>query len=154
MNQPDRQDPSIPKAALATSLAIVAFFWLLATSPVLPINLIPVITLFLLNTFGAVILSFAGAAWWGMAATQPASAVRTVLFLLSAVPAIIGWIGANALMPADIGLLLIMAGFVLQWLCDALLLKHLSLPVWVFKLRTWSTAAILAALATAWWLLV
>ena len=72
----------------------------------------------------------------------------------SVTPALIGWFAM--LVPLDTGLLMLAAGFVLQWLGDAWLVRAYPAvaPRWLFALRTILTAGVLANIACAWWFLV
>lgn len=153
MSSSTSPETRIPAAALVTGLGGLIPFWALALSPLMPLELAPVISLFILNTYAAVILSFVGAIWWGMAVTLP-NAPRTAMFCWSVVPALLGWVGAAPIMPADLGLLILMAGFAIQWLLDIVMFRRLDIPPWVLKLRTILTLGVLASLVCAWWLLI
>ncbi len=143
----------IPGAALATGLGGLIPFWFLSLSPLIIRDFPPVIALFAINTYGAVILSFVGAIWWGLAVAIP-NAPRTMMFSWSVVPALLGWVAAVPYMPADLGLLILMAGFALQWILDIVLFPRIAIDVWVLKLRTILTLGVLASLVCAWWILV
>jgi len=150
---------TIPLAALLPGLGGLIPFWLLALAVVLPIGIPPVIALVGFITYGAVILSFVGAIWWGLAAANPGPAAglngpRAMMFLWSVTPALIGWLAT--LVAADLGVLLLAAGFLLQWGFDAVLTNRAPelMPPWVFRLRTLLTAGVLLAMTVAWWLLV
>lgn len=153
MSMSETSESRIPRAALVTGLGGLIPFWALALSPLASLELAPVISLFILNTYGAVILSFVGAIWWGLAVALP-NAPRTAMFCWSVVPALMGWAAAAPIMPADIGLLILMAGFAIQWLLDIALFGKLGVPVWVIRLRTILTLGVLGALVCAWWLLI
>jgi hypothetical protein len=154
-----RMRESIPLSALLPGLGGLIPFWLLALSVVLPIGIPPVIALVAFITYGAVILSFVGAIWWGLAAASPDSpdnpdSPRAMMFLWSVTPALIGWLAT--LVAADLGVLILAAGFLLQWAFDAVLINRAPrfIPPWVFRLRTLLTAGVLLAITAAWWLLV
>lgn len=144
----------IPKSALLPGLLGLIPFYLLALSSLLSLGLPPVIALLGLVTYGAVILSFVGAIWWGVAVNAPTGPGRSALFIWSVVPALIGWLAT--LTAPDISVLLLSGGFLLQWILDAVL--HRKRPDlfagWVFMLRSILTAGVLSALSLAWWLLV
>lgn len=144
----------MPKAALLPGLLGLIPFYVLALSSVASLGLPPVIALLGMVTYGAVILSFVGAIWWGVAIHAPAGAPRTGLFIWSVIPALIGWFAT--LTAPDLGVLLLSAGFLIQWVLDAFLSKkHPTLfPPWVFMLRSILTAGVLSALSLSWWLLV
>ena len=145
------QPARIPAAALIPGLLGVLPFWGLALSTQLSSGLDPLLALMALIMYGAIILSFVGALWWGMAVHAPATAPRAVMFVWSVVPALIGW---TAIMtePA-IGLRMLIAGLALQWLLDGLLMRYIPslIPRWVFRLRTMLTLGATSALGFAWW---
>jgi len=153
-NHPTPVESSIPLAALLPGLAGLIPFWVLALSSVLPTGLPPILALIAFITYGAVILSFVGAIWWGLAAGAGPTAPKAVMFLWSVVPALIGWLAT--LVAADLGVLILAGGFLLQWLLDAGLVARYPevMARWVFKLRTWLTAGVLIAVILAWWYLV
>jgi len=149
----DTADTKIPHAALITGLGGLIPFWFLSLSTLISDDFAPVIALFIINTYGAVILSFVGAIWWGLAVAVP-NAPRTMMLSWSVVPALLGWIAAVPYMPADIGLLILMFGFSLQWILDIVLFPRIAIDGWVLKLRTILTIGVLASLVCAWWMLV
>jgi hypothetical protein len=104
--------------------------------------------------YGAIILSFVGALWWGLAIHAPANAPRNTLFVWSVIPALIGWFATLAL--PDVGLRMLMAGLALQWVLDGMLMRKVPelIPGWMFRLRTMLTFGALGALGLAWWQLV
>jgi len=144
----------IPLSVLLPGLAGLIPFVVLSLSEVLALGLPPIISLLAFNTYGAVILSFVGAIWWGLAAAAGPSAPRALMFGWSVVPALIGWFAT--LVAPDLGVLLLSTGFALQWLGDAWLVRRYPgvAPVWLFALRTILTAGVLASMALAWWFLV
>jgi hypothetical protein len=144
----------IPLSALLPGLAGLIPFWALALSGVLPMGIPPIIALLAFLTYGAVILSFVGAIWWGMAVATAMQTPKAFMFVWSVMPALIGWFAT--LMPADLGILILAVGFVIQWLLDAGLSRWYPaiFPAWVFRLRTILTAGVLGAVAAAWWWLV
>jgi hypothetical protein len=151
---PTELDTSIPLAVLLPGLAGLTPFVILSLSEILPLGLPPVVALLAFNTYGAVILSFVGAIWWGLAAATRQSVPKTIMFYWSVVPALIGWFAT--LVPPDVGVLMLSAGFALQWLGDAWLVRtyHGVAPRWLFPLRTILTAGVLTTMAISWWFLV
>ena len=141
-------------AALLPGLAGLIPFWIFALSGVLPFGLSPLLALIAFITYGAVILSFVGAIWWGLAAAAGPTAPKAVMFLWSVTPALIGWLAT--LVSADLGVLILAVGFLLQWSLDAGLVTRYPevMPRWVFRLRTILTAGVLIAVTVAWWYLV
>jgi hypothetical protein len=144
----------IPWAVLLPGLGGLIPFWALALSALGSFGLPPVYALFALLTYGAVILSFVGAIWWGLVTASPASFDKTLFYLWSVVPALVGWFAT--LIGPDLGVLLLGLGFLLQWALDAWLVHRgpVALPGWFFLIRTLLTVGVLSALATAWFYLV
>lgn len=141
----------IPAAALIPGLLGLLPFWGLALSTVFSSGLDPLLALIALIMYGAIILSFVGALWWGLAVHVTAPAPRTAMFIWSVVPALIGW--ASILTEADIGLSMLIACLALQWVLDGLLMRKVpnAIPPWVFRLRTILTLGATSALGFAWW---
>ena len=150
----DFSDSKIPLPVLLPGLAGLIPFVALSLSQLIGLPVTAVAALFAFNVYGAVILSFVGAIWWGLAAGTAQSAPRALMFYWSVTPALIGWFAM--LVPLDTGLLMLAAGFVLQWLGDAWLVRAYPAvaPRWLFALRTILTAGVLASIACAWWFLV
>lgn len=151
---PTPTQSAIPMAALLLGLAGLIPFWILALSGVLPFGLPPLLALIAFITYGAVILSFVGAIWWGLAVSAGPTAPKAMMFLWSVMPALMGWMAT--LVPADLGVLILAVGFLLQWSLDAGLMARYPevMPRWVFRLRTILTAGVLIAVTVAWWYLV
>lgn len=144
----------IPLSVLLPGLAGLIPFLVLSLSDVMAFGLPPIISLLAFNTYGAVILSFVGAIWWGLAAASTCPAPRALMFSWSVVPALIGWFATLA--TPDLGVLMLSAGFALQWAIDAWLVRRYTgvAPAWFFPLRTILTAGVLVSMAVAWWFLV
>jgi len=144
----------IPKAALLPGLLGLTPFWALALSTIAGAGIDPLLALTALIMYGAIILSFVGALWWGLAVHAPAKAPRDSLFVWSVIPALIGWFATLAL--PDVGLRMLMAGLALQWVLDGMLVRKVPelIPGWMFRLRTMLTFGALGALGLAWWQLV
>jgi len=144
----------IPRAALLPGLLGLTPFWALALSTVAGAGIDPLLAVTALIMYGAIILSFVGALWWGLAIHAPANAPRNALFVWSVIPALIGWFATLAL--PDVGLRMLMAGLALQWVLDGMLMRKVPelIPGWMFRLRTMLTFGALGALGLAWWQLV
>lgn len=140
-----------PLAALIPGLLGLMPFWGFALATVLDLGVDPLLALMALIMYGAVILSFVGALWWGMAVHAPASAPRATMFVWSVVPALVGW--ASTLTTPETGLRMLMAGLAFQWLLDNMLRRKMPelMLDWVFRLRTMLTGGALSALGFAWW---
>lgn len=144
----------IPPGALIPGLLGLLPFWGLALSTLIDTGFTPVLAVVTLIMYGAVILSFVGALWWGLAVHAPTSAPRNTMFVWSVVPALVGW--AATLVPPEVGLRMLMSGLALQWLLDHMLMRKVAglVPRWVFRLRSILTLGAVSALALAWWQLV
>jgi hypothetical protein len=141
----------IPAAALIPGLLGLLPFWGLALSTELSSGLDPLLALMALIMYGAIILSFVGALWWGMAVHAAPSAPRAAMFVWSVVPALIGW--AAIMTEPTVGLRMLIGGLALQWILDGLLMRNVPnlIPHWVFKLRTLLTLGATSALGFTWW---
>jgi hypothetical protein len=141
----------IPAAALIPGLLGLLPFWGLAISTELSTQVDPILALMALIMYGAIILSFVGALWWGMAVHAPASTLRSAMFVWSVVPALIGW--ASIMTEPAVGLRMLIGGLALQWVLDGLLRRNVPnlIPQWVFKLRTLLTLGATSALGFTWW---
>lgn len=141
----------IPAAALIPGLLGLLPFWGLALSTLLSSGLDPLLALMALIMYGAIILSFVGALWWGLAVHAVPPAPRAAMFVWSVVPALIGW--ASIMTEPALGLKMLIAGLVLQWILDGLLMRKVPsvIPPWVFRLRTILTLGATSALGFAWW---
>lgn len=94
--------------------------------------------------YGAVILSFLGGIRWGVSLGPVAARERRLNFTLGVLPSLAGW--AALMLPALPGLALLIAGFVLHALWDALAADAGRLPQWFGRLRMILTAGAVAAL--------
>jgi hypothetical protein len=141
----------IPAAALLPGLLGLLPFWGLALSTELSSGLDPLLALMALIMYAAVILSFVGALWWGMAVHVAPSALRSTMFVWSVVPALIGW--AAIMTEPTLGLRMLIGGLALQWFLDGVLMRNMPnlFPRWVFRLRTMLTLGATSALGFAWW---
>lgn len=144
----------IPAAALIPGLLGLLPFWGLALATPLSTGLDPLLALMALIMYGAIILSFVGALWWGIAIHAGPTAPRSAMFIWSVVPALIGWV-AILTTPA-IGVRMLLAGLALQWILDGLLMRSAPtlIPGWVFRLRTMLTFGAMSALGFVWWQLL
>ena len=102
-----------------------------------------------LIAYGAVILAFLGAVHWGLALTATAESetrhARTRL-TLGVVPALVGW-GA-LLLPAWLGLVALIAGFLAVWAAEESASREGLVPsryLWLRRLLTLAVAVILSA---------
>ena len=144
----------IPPGALIPGLLGLLPFWGLALCTVVDTGLNAVLAVVALVMYGAIILSFVGALWWGIAVHAPATAPRNLMFVWSVIPALIGW--SATLVSPETGLRMLMSGLALQWLLDNMLMRQVPglIPRWVFRLRTILTLGAVSPLALTWWQLV
>ena len=144
-------DGRIPLAALIPGVLGLIPFWGLALLVAMPLDIPADLVMFALVTYGAIILTFVGAIWWGLAVHAPAGTPRTWMFIWSVIPSLIGW--SAVLVNEVIGIPMIMMGLLMQWALD--LAAHRACPAlfdaWILRLRTLLTLAAVVALAIAWW---
>lgn len=100
-----------------------------------------------LMVYAVAILSFLGGVRWGIAMGYADGKVAVRDFLISVIPAILGW--AAALLPLGPGLWLMTAAFILLGLYDYGLACRTVAPEWYGRLRLALTAAVSAMLAMA-----
>jgi hypothetical protein len=100
-----------------------------------------------LFSYGAVILSFVGALHWAFAMTgaELSEPRRKAVYGWSVVPALLAWL-ALLVTPAAAGVVLV-AGFLAQYLQDRRLSSRTSLPAWYLPLRLRLTTVACACLA-------
>ena len=96
--------------------------------------------------YGAVILSFLGGIRWGAALKLPPGPLQATLFVLSVLPSLAGFVAL--LLPATVGLILLIGGFLLQGVWDVQSSQRGELPPWYATLRAMlTTGAVLALIA-------
>ena len=88
--------------------------------------------------YGAIILAFLGGIHWGFGLQADSDAARRLA--VSVLPALLGWLAL--LVQPGIGLLLLLAGFLGQFVTDL----WLGLPRWFAWLRATITVIVLASL--------
>jgi hypothetical protein len=104
---------------------------------------------FWLSSYGAVILSFAGAVHWGLALVHPKMLYgdRMTSMGWSIVPAVAAW--SSLLMPPESGLLLMAGTFAANYGADRQFEARFSLPEWYQPLRTSLAAVAILCLTLA-----
>ncbi len=137
-----RHAHTLGAAGVLPFIALAAALWLLPTG-------YTATTLRWLLAYGAVILSFVGALHWGVALVHPEipDDARARLMVWSVMPALAGWL-ALAVTPI-VGLGLLTAMFVLQFVADQRLAARFPLSPWFLRLRGRLTAAVVLCLALA-----
>jgi hypothetical protein len=143
MTDPHEQIPRAP-FWLGTA-GLVPFVVLTSALYALPAVNAPVVLLWLIS-YAAVVLSFVGAIHWGVAMVhaQVPEAERGVFMAWSVVPALAGWMGL--LLPAEAGLLLLGATFVVHYAADRQFAQRFALPRWYLRLRGGLTGVVVLCL--------
>jgi hypothetical protein len=136
----------IPVTALWLGLAGLLPFWLPLASLTSAINWLPPERALLVQMgYGAVILSFLGGVRWGAALKLPRGPLQSTLFVLSVLPSLVAF--ATLILPTTAGLILLIAGFLLQGIWDVQSAQGRQLPQWFAPLRAiLTTGAVLALL--------
>jgi hypothetical protein len=83
--------------------------------------------------YGALIASFIGGAWWGLAANKAKGAALTRWLVLSVLPMLAAWVAL--LLPPQAGLLLLAVIFALLPLADRAAQAGAMAPDWWWRLR-------------------
>jgi hypothetical protein len=143
--EPRPRIPALP--AWLGGLGLIPFvamaLMIISGTTTLPIN--PVSALI---SYGAVILSFLGGIYWGLALAPPIQSGSLPepkqAFVIGVIPSIIGWIAL--LLPHTIALSVLVAGFAGQWLVDRRTARHGHFPGWFGPLRTRLSAVVMATL--------
>lgn len=86
--------------------------------------------LFALIAYAAIILSFVGAIHWGRSLHEPHMVRSNLLQIITIIPTLLGWVAL--LVPAKIGLPILIFGFVMIYLFDRMQYRDLF---WMQKLR-------------------
>ena len=103
----------------------------------------------LLISYAAVILSFLGAVYWGVAMIVREMSIkkRNVMLSWSVIPSIVAWI--SLLIPQVYGLIMMSVFFVISFFMDIQLMKSEAKPAWYIPLRFQLTVVVTACLLTA-----
>ena len=83
--------------------------------------------------YGALIASFIGGAWWGLAANRAEGAALTRWLVASVLPMLVAWVAL--LLPPQAGLLLLAVIFALLPLADRAAQAASMAPAWWWRLR-------------------
>ena len=102
--------------------------------------------------YAAVILSFVGAVYWGLALgslnNKPKSEKQIwIMFSWSIIPALIAWIATQMVLSA--ALLVLILGFVSAFIFDLWSEKRKEIPFWYLKLRKSLTLVVVITLSSA-----
>ncbi|WP_374535772.1 DUF3429 domain-containing protein [Chitinimonas taiwanensis] len=144
-----RSATPIPPSALWFGAAGLIPFYACLLVAALDLTHHPLIALNALSIYAALILTFTGAIWWGLAVLAPAGKPVGRLYGLSTVAALLAWVAL--LLPTSKGLALLMAGFMAQSLADyGLSFRHPDVfPHWLLRLRRGLTIGVVIALVLA-----
>ena len=150
-NSPD--DP-IPRTALIPGLMGLVPFLVLCWATMKPSGFMTSSqALMALNIYAAIILTFIGALWWGLAARIPTSLLSNAMMVWSVIPAVFAWLAT--LLGPRAALEALIAGFVVQWAMDSVLMYVADgvMPYWAYRLRTILTIISACLMAfTAWFI--
>ena len=101
-----------------------------------------------LANYAALIVTFTGAIWWGLALSQPSISVRNILFTWSLIPCLLAW--AALLLPTSYALLSFAFLLLLQLLMDYIFLwRRRLIAYWVWCLRRLLTVIAVPSLVLA-----
>lgn len=98
---------------------------------------------YILITYAAVILSFMGAIYWGIAMSNPKED-NPRYFIISIMPVLIAW--ASLLMSESYAIILLIIGFIGLIIYDWALEKSLKLPSWYLPMRKRLTTVVILCL--------
>lgn len=101
-----------------------------------------------LLAYGAVILSFLGGVRWGAALHDATAVAQPGPLTWSVVPSLVAW--AALLLGGSLGLLILAAGLVGQYVLDRLATQRQLLPAWYGRLRLLLTCGATASVLVAW----
>lgn len=138
----------IPRVALWGGLLGLIPFWGLALLGAFS-ERVPSIVLFnYLANYSALIVSFLGAIWWGLAVSQPNANLRRFMFGWSVLPCVLAWFALA--LPTAISLVVFAFLLALQLLMDYLFLwRTRTVSYWVWCLRRLLTVLAVPALLMA-----
>ena len=140
---------TIPRPALILGLAGLIPFFACSILSIWPDSAYRELALLALGGYGGLILSFLGGVRWGNLLHDSARLQQWIPLVMSVVPTLIAWV-ALLLQPGGM-LLLLIAGFVFQYLLDLTASRRHSLPIWYGRLRLILTSGALLALVMALW---
>jgi precorrin-6B methylase 2 len=125
----------VPPPALPATVAWLGYGGLIPFVALAAAAALGIVDAAALLAYGAVILSFVGALHWGFAMTlrELPSARRNTAFLWSVVPALLAWVAL--LLPTLPAVVLLVAGFLAQYVRDLALSRAGTLPAWYLPLR-------------------
>ena len=150
----NKSDDPIPRAALIPGVMGLIPFLVFCWDLISPGGLMtPSQAMMALNSYAAIILTFIGALWWGLAARMPRSFISNIMMAWSVVPAIFAWV--VMLLSPRAALEALIAGFIVQWGLDSVLMYVAAgiMPFWAYRLRTILTVVSASVMTfTAWWI--
>jgi len=138
----------IPAPALWLGLAGLLPFWFPLLSMAGVIDWLSADRALLLQLgYAAIILSFLGGVRWGAALKLPRGPLQSTLFVLSVLPSLAAFVAL--ILPARVGLIVLIVCFLLQGVWDVQSSQRKELPGWFAALRTILTAGAVLALTAA-----
>ncbi len=141
------QKPQSLKLPWLIGLISVLPLWLCAYATYRPlVDFSPVTALALAPIYGGIYLSFIGGAKWGLVSAGTNLPRPALQMLLSFVFLLAGF--AAVILPAVIGLSILLIGFILMALWDLIHSQAGVIVFWYAKLRIWITIFIVAPLLT------
>jgi Protein of unknown function (DUF3429) len=147
MNDDTNQPTSMPWVAAILGAAGLIPFVGLALAPLVNLEPFGRDPLSVLAFYGAIILSFMGAVHWGLAMADT-QAVRSSGYIVSVIPALVGWF-AISFLPLPVTLRVIAAAFMLLLLFDLRAVRIAQAPAWYGRLRVPLTVVVVPALLIA-----
>ncbi|WP_158228918.1 DUF3429 domain-containing protein [Chitinimonas sp. BJB300] len=146
MSTPSETRTPIPTSARWLGVAGLVPFYACLAIAALDLAHHRMVPLNALVIYGAIILTFTGAIWWGLAVHAPSGTPVHRVYTVSTLAALVGWVAL--LLPTNRGLALLMAGFMAQSLADyALYFSHPRVfPGWLMHLRRLLTVGVVIAL--------
>lgn len=136
---------STPIAAIVLGLGCTAPFLIVAFDQWTPFPFISTeLGLKVLTVLAAIVLSFAGGVRWGVALKYEPGNRQSTELVASMLAALAGW--SAVFLSQPIGLILLIAGFLLQALWDVLSVEQGRLPQWFGALRMMLTVGVVLSL--------
>ncbi|MFW8566097.1 hypothetical protein [Orrella sp. 11846] len=146
--------PSIPKTAILAGVLLILPSWLLTLSVLFETVLTPVMALFSLNIYSAILIGFFAATGWAIAILSPSAKHRGLIVFVNVVFVLFAAFAAIPILQADLNLIILMTVLALQWFFDVLMSLGQARISGLLQLRTVMTLSTLLSLALAWWILV
>ena len=139
---------SIPLAPLWGGLLGVLLFWTLAIVGLFELVIPKALAFSYLSNYAALIVTFTGAIWWGLALSQTSLVLRNYLFTWSLVPCVLAWFALA--LPIKLALVTFSFLLSLQLVLDYVVLwRGRLIAAWVWRLRRMLTIFAVPSLLVA-----